>query len=709
MQVSVIDSLVELDRLRDAWDAVYEADEHAHIFLSWPWLRLWFTNSPNRPLVLAARPAEGEPWVAFCSLESSLRRRRSLRSLHQLRLGGKPFADYTGFLCAPEHGTAPLSALAHHIQTTMPWDRLQMQDVVDPRLNHFLCRFPGGSYELEVQECIASPRIQLPGSWEEFLQGHLSAKARFHLRKSMRGMMSLPGFRTTGVEADDWESHLEILMNLWQQRHGKPPQASLERHRRTFVNAQQSAQLWLKMVWDGEVPMAGLAAFVDRQKKGFYCFMTAFNPDYEHLSPGKGLFGYAIQEAISEGFAVFDLLRGRDHYKISRLGARERMAVTMNLARRRSMTQRLLVDSPGFIRRSNGSEPRGSKRSFLQKSRNGGSDLGPGDFVRVRRLEDILGTLDENGYSRGCKFSAPMVRFCGQAYPVLKEVERYFDHARGAMLASRGVFLLEEACCDGSAFPEAGGCDRRCLHFWRREWLEPVPALVSAGGSPDPDLVGSLASQSGLEHCQLWAGCSGRAERLPWRLRRGGRALLQALSAAGSRLGSGAFDVFGGAAKQILRLLRSASSPQAVSSDPPPSSGGKKKHAAPSHPTASFHPGTLVRVRSWPEIENALEAGNGAQACVTRHALQRFCGQEYRIAHKVNQYYHQARDQLLPCHTVYLLEGVRCDGAGNPETSGCDRACYVFWHSEWLEPVEPPPGTNESGRSRESHADSRSV
>ncbi len=709
MLVSVIDNLEEIERLRDAWEAVYEADEHAHIFLSWPWLRLWFVNSPHRPLVLAVRPAAGEPWAAFCSLESSVHRRRSLRSFRRLRLGGKPFADYTGFLCAPEHGTAPLSAIARHLQAAMRWDRLLLEDVVDPRLNHFLCCFPGGSYVLEVEECMASPRIQLPASWEEFLRGHLSAKARFHLRKSMRDVSSLPGFRTTGAEADDWESHLELLMALWRRRHSKPPQASLERYRRTFANARHSGQLWLKMAWDGGVLVAGLVAFVDRRKQGFYCFMTAFNPDYEHLSPGKALFGYAIQEAISEGFEIFDLLRGRHDYKTSRLGARERMAITMSLTRRQQIPLPVRIGLPGPDRSRDAVSSRRGQQILPGRARNADGDLWPGDIVRVRQLMDILGTLDGRGSCRGCGFAAPMARFCGREFPVLKKVERHFDQARGRMLTGKGVYLLAEVCCDGSAFPAAGGCDRSCLHLWRHEWLEPVTTRESAAGDSEPDAQELLLAGAGLEHCQLRAGCSGRPERWPWRLRREEQVIRTALAAAGRRLGRGLPAALGALASPILRLFRPAASPRSAAGDSPASSGGQTRAHAPSTLPSSFHPGNLVQIRSWPEIESSLENAGGVQACVSGQALQRFCGQQHRVAQKVDQYYSPAGDRLLPCQALYLLAGVRCDGAGNPLTAGCDRACYLFWRAEWLEPVEQPAEAPDTDRSSESQSAGKSI
>ena len=122
-------------------------------------------------------------------------------------------------------------------------------------------------------------------------------------------------------------------------------------------------------------------------------------------------------------------------------------------------------------------------------------------------------------------------------------------------------------------------------------------------------------------------------------------------------------------------------------------------------PPSSFQPGTLVQVRAWSEIESSLEAEGSVQACVGRLALQRFCGQQYRVFHKMDQYFDPAGDHLLPCQPLYLLEGVRCDGAGNPLTAGCDRACYIFWRAAWLEPVEQSavaPDIDLSSQSRTS-------
>lgn len=108
-------------------------------------------------------------------------------------------------------------------------------------------------------------------------------------------------------------------------------------------------------------------------------------------------------------------------------------------------------------------------------------ELAPGDRVRVRSAEYIRGTLDEKGMLKGCGFGLGMYQYCGQERRVAKVVTRFFDEARGRMLKSRNMVLLEGVYCDGASSPDTLGCDRMCFYFWRTEWLEKVGEPGSSG------------------------------------------------------------------------------------------------------------------------------------------------------------------------------------------------------------------------------------
>ena len=91
-----------------------------------------------------------------------------------------------------------------------------------------------------------------------------------------------------------------------------------------------------------------------------------------------------------------------------------------------------------------------------------------GDRVQVKSLEEIQQTLDERGYTKGCKFMEQMKRYCGQEQRVAGRVEKFFDEARCRTLKCKDIVLLDHIYCDGSV---VRGCDRLCFLFWRTEWL----------------------------------------------------------------------------------------------------------------------------------------------------------------------------------------------------------------------------------------------
>ncbi|MCY2954889.1 MAG: hypothetical protein NTU53_23405 [Planctomycetota bacterium] len=57
------------------------------------------------------------------------------------------------------------------------------------------------------------------------------------------------------------------------------------------------------------------------------------------------------------------------------------------------------------------------------------------------------------------------------------------------------------------------------------------------------------------------------------------------------------------------------------------------------------------------------------------------------MAKRVDRFFDEARWRMLKCRGVVLIDGAYCDGSGHPDTRGCDRMCFFFWRTEWLEKV----------------------
>jgi hypothetical protein len=103
--------------------------------------------------------------------------------------------------------------------------------------------------------------------------------------------------------------------------------------------------------------------------------------------------------------------------------------------------------------------------------------LQPGERVRVKSLEEILATLDQNGcFERLAFMQTEMERYCGRELRVLKRVDQFFDERTRRLLKLRNVVLLENAFCEPA--PDAdhpfAGCKRTCFLFWKEGWLNRV-------------------------------------------------------------------------------------------------------------------------------------------------------------------------------------------------------------------------------------------
>ena len=108
--------------------------------------------------------------------------------------------------------------------------------------------------------------------------------------------------------------------------------------------------------------------------------------------------------------------------------------------------------------------------------------LRPGDTVRIRGLDEVLATLDDAGQLRHLPFMPEMLPYCGTSQRVFRRAHKTCDSVLSpAMRRMDGTVFLAGLRCDGSAH---GGCQARCLFFWREEWLTPATGVAGNGARP---------------------------------------------------------------------------------------------------------------------------------------------------------------------------------------------------------------------------------
>ena len=102
-------------------------------------------------------------------------------------------------------------------------------------------------------------------------------------------------------------------------------------------------------------------------------------------------------------------------------------------------------------------------------------ELQPGEYVRIKKLHEILSTLNTNYRNRGLYFDREMIRYCGKEARVLKRVKKIIDEATGEIIEiSNDCIILEGVVCCGDLSSNRLLCPRSIYPYWREIWLERV-------------------------------------------------------------------------------------------------------------------------------------------------------------------------------------------------------------------------------------------
>ena len=108
-------------------------------------------------------------------------------------------------------------------------------------------------------------------------------------------------------------------------------------------------------------------------------------------------------------------------------------------------------------------------------------------------------------------------------------------------------------------------------------------------------------------------------------------------------------------------------------------------------------PGERVRVRSWAEIEQTLDADKCCGGLGWLPLQQHHCGKTYAVVRRVDRFFDERARRLLKLRDVVLLDGVHCippkDGPWS--YAGCERMCFLFWKEDWLERVSAEGGPEQ--------------
>lgn len=337
MRVEVIETMPSFERLEQNWNAVYDADPDAQLFLSHRWLSSWLAWITGPWFVLAAKASDAAdaPYVAFLPLRTSVK--TSEVAFHnELNMAGNFAADYTGILCRPGFEHVAIPAFARHLKQ-MNWARLNLENarISEARYRLLVAHFPKSGFEISQVNRIGKvdgidnslcPFATLPPDWNAYLDG-LSANTRQKIRRLLKQFESSDEYRITAATSETITRDLDTLLRFWEikwtPRKGDLVHSLIRSNRAMLTQSFKSDLLYLPTLWKGDRPLAALATFMDRRKRSFLFYMTGRDETFDGLPPGVILHAHSIRYAIENGFTEYDFLRGNESYKYS-FGVKER-------------------------------------------------------------------------------------------------------------------------------------------------------------------------------------------------------------------------------------------------------------------------------------------------------------------------------------------------------------------------------------------------
>ena len=340
-----------------------------------------------------------------------------------------------------------------------------------------------------------------------------------------------------------------------------------------------------------------------------------------------------------------------------------------------------------------------------------------GDRVEVKSREEILATLDHEGALDKLPFMPEMLRYCGERLTVVASAHKTCDtvNKTGGRRMHDAVHL-EGLRCDGSAH---GGCQARCLFFWKEAWLKPAGSGMPdrpRSSAPSREPPAHRCDADGLVRATTVPGSTTddktfvcQATRLyaattplpRWTVRQyiadvssrnvapleAAKVLFLALVfhlrafQHGYRLTRWLYD-------RAHRALRGRPGPYGNGLVPP----GEKTPRQ----TLDLQVGELVRVKSHAEILATVDGRNRNRGLSFDKEMVRYCGEELRVGARVERIIDESTGKMLHLPTPsIILEGAYCTSQYSERRLLCPRKIVPYWREIWLERLKSPGGLPE--------------
>jgi CelD/BcsL family acetyltransferase involved in cellulose biosynthesis len=323
MEIQWIENTAGFDTLHEEWDRLLADSSSDCVFLTWEWLRTWWSHLAERRQLRMAVVRSGGELIALAPLDV---RPGSMRRLFPFRVveflgSGTAGSDYLDLIVRKGFETEALDALSIGLarrDLMLEFGQLRSSGSAAADLGRRLRQEGWKSAQTKVNTC---PFIDLRGhSWTTYL-ATLGSQHRYDVQRKIKKISKQFEVVFERVENEEQrEPALQLLIALHNQRWiGRGGSDAFHTAGHVAFHAEFTARAlrrgWLRLYvlrLDGK-PASALYGL--RYKRTFYFYQSGFDPQYSRHSVGLVTMGLAIKNALEEGADEYDFLHGAEEYK----------------------------------------------------------------------------------------------------------------------------------------------------------------------------------------------------------------------------------------------------------------------------------------------------------------------------------------------------------------------------------------------------------
>lgn len=320
-----------LSALADEWNDLLAHSRYDTFFLTHEWQSVWWQQLGEGELwILAFRERAQQRLVGiapFYLLQHESGEWAGKRSLQLV--GCVEVSDFLDVIVHTGWEQSVYCSLLAWLQSrdAPKWDFLNLCNLPEDSLSYRVLPsvFQAAGFRVEVRQEDVAPHIQLPDTYEAYLQ-QIDKKQRHEIRrKQRRAERELDVDFRIVQPGDDLQAAMDEFLRL--QRMSRPDKEEfmtphMERFFRVMAGQMlDSGHLQLSLLsFNGECAAALLSFEYNGQ---LLLYNSGYDTeDWASYSPGWVLLAYIIQHAIARGLKVFDFLQGDEEYKY-RFGAQD--------------------------------------------------------------------------------------------------------------------------------------------------------------------------------------------------------------------------------------------------------------------------------------------------------------------------------------------------------------------------------------------------